>query len=381
VRIPCFFSFFAIYPFFGIERRLSAFGVTPYYHFSTFAFCKIPPRTILPPGYGRKSNLPDNFDPNIGSKPRKSASSTSVDTTVTFNPTPPSPSQNSHSSTPIRSPTPPIIMPVGSFPPLNFVKDVKEFDGNPEKLNDFLASVEGNMAAYNIPLSQGGFVAGNVDDGWQYVTAAVHAQTPVESRSNYDYGRRYFILLAERFMGTAREWWINRKMANEPAPNCWVECPGETWQVPEVEEVSFRKLIVEQFSNPMDLEVALSELKGLKWNPNSESLSHFKTRTTSLFHRAGIDRWIFQRPYILAAFDTDMQRALRLPSTAKDLWNEAQSYWITEQAIKTQSSSKHDTGKPSSSRKMAGSNSSSSGGGNSKSHLLHMQTGRPLFSS
>jgi hypothetical protein len=57
-------------------------------------------------------------------------------------------------------------MPVGSFPSLNSVKDVKEFDGSPEKLNDFLASVEGNMAAYNIPLSQGGYVAGNVDDGW-----------------------------------------------------------------------------------------------------------------------------------------------------------------------------------------------------------------------
>ena len=56
-------------------------------------------------------------------------------------------------------------MPVGSFPPLSSVKDVKEFDGSPEKLNDFLASVEGNMAAYNIPLSQGGYIAGNIDDG------------------------------------------------------------------------------------------------------------------------------------------------------------------------------------------------------------------------
>ena len=96
-------------------------------------------------------------------------------------------------------------MPVGSFPSLTSVKDVKEFDGSSEKLNDFLASVEGNMAAYNIPLSQDGYVAGNVDDGWSYVSATAHAGSPLESRDNHDYGRRYLILLAERFTGSARE--------------------------------------------------------------------------------------------------------------------------------------------------------------------------------
>ena len=240
-------------------------------------------------------------------------------------------------------------MPVGSFPPLKSVKDVKEFDGSPEKLNDFLASVEGNMAAYNIPLSQGGYVAGNVDDGWEYVSAAKHAEHPQESRANHDYGRRYLILLAERFSGPAREWWINRMMAGEATPNCWVECPDEALAVPEVVEVSFRNLIVRQFSNPMDIEVALAQLNRLKWDPVSESLSHLKTRSTSLFHRAGIDRWIFQRPYLLAAFDTEMQRALRLPQSSETLWDEAQSYWITEQSIKSQPSSslpKRDIGKP-----------------------------------
>ena len=88
-------------------------------------------------------------------------------------------------------------MPVGSFPPLSSIKDVKEFNGNLEKLNDFLASVEGNMAAYNIPLSQGGYVARNMDDRWSYVSATIHADSPLESRDNHDYGRRYLILLAE----------------------------------------------------------------------------------------------------------------------------------------------------------------------------------------
>ena len=77
-------------------------------------------------------------------------------------------------------------MPVGLFPPLSSIKDVKEFDGSAEKLNDFLASVEGNMAANNIPLSQGGYVAGNVDDGWGYVSATEHTAQPQESRANYD---------------------------------------------------------------------------------------------------------------------------------------------------------------------------------------------------
>src|SRR5271169_2301607 len=149
-------------------------------------------------------------------------------------------------------------------------------------------------------------------------------------------------------------------MADESAPNCWMICPEEELKVPGVVEVAFRTLIISQFSNPMDIELALAELKRLKWNSSSESLSHLKTRITSLFHRAGIDKWIFQRPYILAAFDTDMQRALRLPQSSATLWEEAQSYWITEQSIKAQSSSppKRDSGKSGSRKKDGGGSSS-----------------------
>lgn len=59
----------------------------------------------------------------------------------------------------------------------------------------------------------------------------------------------------------------------------------------------------------------------------------------------------------------DMQRALRLPQPSEILWDEAQSYWITEQSIKAQSSpsSKRDSGKSKSRKK--DSSSSSSGGG------------------
>lgn len=88
---------------------------------------------------------------------------------------------------------------VGSFPPLSSINDFKEFDGSPEKLHNFLTSVEGSMVVYNIPFSQGGFVAGNVDDRWVYVSVIVHTAYPLESRANHDYGRRYLILLTERF--------------------------------------------------------------------------------------------------------------------------------------------------------------------------------------
>ena len=125
-------------------------------------------------------------------------------------------------------------------------------------------------------------------------------------------------------------------MAEEPAPNCWVECSDETLKVPGVMEVAFRNLVISQFSNPMDIKLALVELKRLKWDLSSDSLSHLKMHFTSLLYRARIDKWIFQHPYILAAFNMEMQRTLRLPQSSEILWDEAQSYWITEQSIKAQ---------------------------------------------
>jgi len=139
-------------------------------------------------------------------------------------------------------------------------------------------------------------------------------------------------------------------MAGEATPNCWMGCSKEALAVPGVVEVAFRNLIISQFSNPMDIEVVLAELKRLKWDPVFESLSHLKMHSMSLFHRAEIDKWIFKRPYLLTAFDSEMQRALRLPQSSEILWDEAQSYWIMEQSIKVQSSSsvpkRSDTGKP-----------------------------------
>jgi len=42
------------------------------------------------------------------------------------------------------------------------------------------------MAAYNIPLFQGGYVSSNEDDGWDFVTAAIHTANAQNFRVNYN---------------------------------------------------------------------------------------------------------------------------------------------------------------------------------------------------
>jgi hypothetical protein len=79
-------------------------------------------------------------------------------------------------------------------------------------------------------------------------------------------------------------------MAEESASNCWIECPVAASKIPGITEVAFCSLIISQFSNPMNIKLALAELKRLKWDPSSESLSLPKTYFISLFHRAGMSR-------------------------------------------------------------------------------------------
>jgi hypothetical protein len=101
-------------------------------------------------------------------------------------------------------------MAVGAFPPLNSVQEIKEFDGSADKLVDFLTSVEGHIAAYDLPIYHGGYVSGSINDGWTYATAASHQANPANYKSNYNLGGRFCILLAEQFTGSTREWWIYR---------------------------------------------------------------------------------------------------------------------------------------------------------------------------
>ena len=68
----------------------------------------------------------------------------------------------------------------------------------------------------------------------------------------------------ERFTGSAREWWMNRKMAEEQAPNCRRACPDEALKVPGVREVAFRSLIVTQFSNPTECRACLGGIEAIE---------------------------------------------------------------------------------------------------------------------
>jgi hypothetical protein len=148
-------------------------------------------------------------------------------------------------------------MPLGSFPPLHHTQVIKEFDGSPERLSDFITSVECHLAAYNIPLTQGGYVSGNMDDGWNYITRTDHIAHPGDSRLNHGYGTRFCLLLGERMTHAARDWWISRKESNASMPNCWEKGPRDHR---DAAEISMKDLLVSQFSNPREIETALYEL-------------------------------------------------------------------------------------------------------------------------
>jgi hypothetical protein len=212
-------------------------------------------------GYGSKSNLPENFDPFIGSRSRRkkqpvftlepvsdtnlsvsplvelsflglvsgtnlsvpppvplsspitvdsslesvsgtiqsvsplierTSSSTSSSSQAT--PTPP----QSNSATPTLEPNPNTnqsitnsnqsTMAPGAFPPLSSVREIREFNGSPEKLVDFLTSVEGHLAAYNLPVYQGGYVGGDVDEGWTFASVVEYQVNIANYKSNYNFG-------------------------------------------------------------------------------------------------------------------------------------------------------------------------------------------------
>ena len=224
-------------------------------------------------------------------------------------------------------------MVIGSFPPLTSVREIREFDGTTDKLTDFLISVESHIAAYNLPIVHGGYVTGDIDIGWIYAMDPDYQAAPNNYKPNFDFGKRFCILLAERFTGAARNWWISkRQRVSDIVPNCWKPAPPG-YYISDVPQTSFYDMLVAQFANPLDAEIAISELNRVKWNPVSEHITVLRSRFTALFHRAGIDDWKQRRNYILSVFDDDMRRSVRFPDTEELLWMRAQEYYITEQVL------------------------------------------------
>jgi hypothetical protein len=112
------------------------------------------------------------------------------------------------------------VMVVGPFPSLNSVREINEFDGSVEKLDDFLTSVEAPLMAYNKRLKKDGY-GSDADESWTFVSVAKYRETVANFKLNYNHGTRFCALLGERFTGAAREWWINRQNADGSKPDCW----------------------------------------------------------------------------------------------------------------------------------------------------------------
>src|SRR5579859_175797 len=150
-------------------------------------------------------------------------------------------------------------------------------------------------------------------------------------RKNYKYGKKFCVMLAERFTDAAREWWITS--GKNSGVNCWR--PASPGNCPaDVVEIPFIKVLRQQFQNSRSQESALIALKTLKWNFSEEAPSAFRTRVSSLFTKAGINEYSARRPFILGVLDEDMRRQIMRPNTEVDLWLKIEEAVATEESIK-----------------------------------------------
>jgi len=94
------------------------------------------------------------------------------------------------------------------FPALKKVETIKEFNGNADSLDDFMTSVNAYIFFRDLPLKQGGWVQPDDEDGWEYCPPPVNDAAAGRMRKNYKYGKKFCVMLAERFTDAAREWWI-----------------------------------------------------------------------------------------------------------------------------------------------------------------------------
>jgi hypothetical protein len=121
------------------------------------------------------------------------------------------------------------------------------------------------LAAYNLPVYQGGYVGGDVDEGWTFASVVEYQTNPANYKSNYNLGGQFCTLLTERFASSARQCWVyQQQVTEEPAPNCWRAAPKDYCPANTV-QVSFRDMIISQFSNPLDIEMAMAELEHMSW--------------------------------------------------------------------------------------------------------------------
>jgi hypothetical protein len=101
-----------------------------------------------------------------------------------------------------------MAMPNWEFPVLKKIEDIKEFNGDPEKLEDFTTSVDAFLYSRDYPLARGGWVKPDGEGGYEFSAvpfADNNAAAAANYRSNYNYGRRFCLMVAERFKDGARD--------------------------------------------------------------------------------------------------------------------------------------------------------------------------------
>jgi hypothetical protein len=98
-----------------------------------------------------------------------------------------------------------MIMILDNFPSLYQTQIIKEFDDSLEYLSNFIISIEYHLIIYNIPLSQGGYISGNMDDDWIFINHQEYIVYPIDSYLNYIYDTRFYLLLDEYLINIIRD--------------------------------------------------------------------------------------------------------------------------------------------------------------------------------
>jgi hypothetical protein len=177
---------------------------------------------------------------------------------------------------------------------LKKVQTIATFDGDPEKLDDFLVSVEAFIFAHDLPVKQGGSVAPDDEGGWTYEPSPQSSDETKFVRKNYSDGSKFCALLGQCLTGKARDWWVHSLLE---MPNRW-RCAPPGCQISGLQEISFIVLLRRQFSDPRSHETALLQLHNLTWNQGKESIVAFRTRADALFARGQISDFYSQRKVI-----------------------------------------------------------------------------------
>jgi len=95
------------------------------------------------------------------------------------------------------------MMIIGLFSLLISMHEIHKFNGMMDKLTDFFISVKSHLVIYNLLIVHGGYIIGDVNIGWIYITDANYQATYNDDKPNFDFEKYFCIILAKQFTGTS----------------------------------------------------------------------------------------------------------------------------------------------------------------------------------